>query len=55
MLSKTVLSFVSPGQVKMGRFLITRDESNNYLMLLDGAICALMMSELTAAKTRLCF
>jgi hypothetical protein len=47
-LTKTVLKFVSPvvspGWTKIGRFLITREESNNYSTLLNGAICALMMT-----------
>jgi hypothetical protein len=53
-LTKTVLSFVSPvvspGGVKMGRFLITCDDRNNYSTHLDTAICAQLMTSANSHK-----
>ena len=46
-LTKTVLSFVSPfvspGWVKMGRFLITQDDRNNHSRRLNEPVCTLLM------------
>ncbi len=36
-LAKTVLIFVSPGCVKVGKPLIIRDDSNNYSSHLDNS------------------
>jgi hypothetical protein len=41
---------VSPGGVKVRRFLITRDESNNYSRHLDIAVCALVMTPANSSK-----
>ena len=45
MLTKTALTFVSPGYVIMGRFLITWDDRNNHSRYLNTAICALPMKQ----------
>src|SRR5262249_3884490 len=46
--SKFVSPFVSPGGSKMGRFLITSEESNNCLRHSDAAICVRLI---TSAKS----
>jgi hypothetical protein len=41
---KFVSPFVSPGGVKMGKFLITRDKHQNYSTRLKPVICSLLMT-----------
>jgi len=44
MLTKTALIFVSPGGVKMGTLLITRDDRNNYSTQWKAVICSLLIT-----------
>ena len=41
---------VSPGWVKMGKLVITRDDRNKYSMHLNTAVCALLMTLANSAK-----
>ncbi|PYL79393.1 MAG: hypothetical protein DMF21_12995 [Verrucomicrobia bacterium] len=54
MLAKTALIFVSPvvspGQVKIGGFLITWDDRNNYSRRLKAVICSLLMTSANSSK-----
>jgi len=42
--TKTALIFVSPGGVKMGTLLITRDDRNNYSTQWKAVICSLLIT-----------
>ncbi|PYK36209.1 MAG: hypothetical protein DME54_02055 [Verrucomicrobia bacterium] len=50
MLAKTALIFVSPVQVKIGGFLITWDDRNNYSRRLKAVICSLLMTSANSSK-----
>ena len=47
---KFVSPVVSPGRVKMGRFLIIRDDGNNYSRYSDTAVCALLTTSANSCE-----